>query len=82
LTRAFNAREGFTKKDDNLPERMEKEPLDSGKTKGKVVPRADFEKMLVEYYSLWKWDDQGRPTRKTLEEVGLGDIVKKLPYLK
>jgi aldehyde:ferredoxin oxidoreductase len=82
LTRAFNAREGFTKKDDNLPERMEKEPLDSGKTKGKAVPRADFEKMLAEYYGLWKWDDQGRPTKKALEEAGLEDIVKKLPYLK
>jgi aldehyde:ferredoxin oxidoreductase len=82
LTRAFNAREGFTKKDDSLPERMEKEPLNSGKTKGKTVPKADFEKMLAEYYKLWKWDAEGRPTRKTLEEVGLEDIAKKLPYLK
>jgi len=69
LTRAFNAREGFTKKDDNLPERMEKEPLKSGKTKGKFVPRADFEKMLTEYYKLWGWDDQGRPTKKSLQEA-------------
>ncbi len=82
LTRAFNAREGFTKKDDNMPERMEKEPLPSGKTKGKAVPRADFEKMLAEYYKLWSWDEQGRPTKKTLDEVGLSDIAKKLPYLK
>jgi len=82
LTRAFNAREGFTRKDDNLPERMEKEPLPTGKTAGKAVRRADFEKMLSEYYSLWKWDDQGRPTKKGLEDVGLSDIAKKLPYLK
>ena len=82
LVRAFNVREGFSRKDDNLPERMEKEPLPSGKTKGKVVPRADFEKMLSEYYKLWGWDDNGRPTKKSLEEAGLGDIVKKLPYLK
>jgi aldehyde:ferredoxin oxidoreductase len=82
LTRAFNAREGFTRKDDYLPERMEKEPLPSGKTAGKAVRRADFEKMLSEYYSLWGWDDQGRPTKKTLEAVGLSDIVRKLPYLK
>jgi len=82
LTRAFNAREGFTRKDDNLPERMEKEPLPSGKTKGKAVPRADFERMLSEYYKLWNWDDQGRPTKKTLDDVGLSDIAKKLPYLK
>ena len=82
LTRAFNAREGFTRKDDYLPERMEKEPLPSGKTKGKAVRRADFDKMLSEYYSLWNWDEEGRPTKKALEDVGLADIVKKLQYLK
>jgi aldehyde:ferredoxin oxidoreductase len=82
LTRAFNAREGFTRKDDYLPERMEKEPLPSGKTMGKAVKKADFERMLSEYYSLWGWDDQGRPTKKGLEDAGLGDIVAKLPFLK
>jgi len=82
LTRAFNVREGFTRKDDTMPERMEKEPLPDGKPKGHVVPRADFEKMLSEYYKLWGWDDQGRPTKKALDEAGLGDIVKKLTYLK
>jgi aldehyde:ferredoxin oxidoreductase len=82
LVKAFNAREGFSRKDDNLPERMEKDPLPSGKTKGKAVPRAEFEKMLSEYYKLWGWDDQGRPTKKALEDVGLGDIAKKLPHLK
>ncbi|MEM2892047.1 MAG: aldehyde ferredoxin oxidoreductase family protein [Thermoplasmata archaeon] len=82
LVRAFNVREGFSRKDDTLPERIEKDPLPSGKTKGKTVPRADFEKMLSDYYKLWGWDEQGRPTKKTLQEVGLSDIVKKLPYLK
>ncbi len=82
LTRAFNVREGFTRKDDTMPERIEKEPLPDGKPKGHVVPRADFERMLSEYYKLWGWDDQGRPTKKTLVEAGLGDIVKRLPNLK
>jgi aldehyde:ferredoxin oxidoreductase len=82
LTRAFNVREGFTRKDDTMPERIEKEPLPAGKPKGHAVPRKDFEQMLGEYYKLWNWDDQGRPTKKALEEAGLGDIVKKLPYLK
>jgi aldehyde:ferredoxin oxidoreductase len=81
LTRAFNAREGFTKKDDTLPDRMEKEPLTGGKTKGKAVPKADFEKMLTEYYQLWGWDPEGRPTKKSLQEAGLGDIIGKLQYL-
>ncbi|OGS43411.1 MAG: hypothetical protein A3K76_02890 [Euryarchaeota archaeon RBG_13_57_23] len=82
LTRAFNVREGFSRKDDTMPERLEKEPLPEGKTKGKNLPKADFEKMLSEYYKLWNWDDQGRPTKKSLQEAGLGDIVNKLPYLK
>ena len=82
LVRAFNVREGFSRKDDTLPERMEKEPLPVGKPKGHVVPRADFEKMLDEYYSLWGWDANGIPTKKTLEDAGLGDIAKKLPNLK
>jgi aldehyde:ferredoxin oxidoreductase len=64
LVKAFNVREGFSRKDDNLSERMEKDPL------------------LSEYYKLWGWDDQGRPTKKTLEENGLGDIAKRVPGLK
>ena len=82
LVRAFNVREGFSKKDDVMPERMASEPLPSGKTKGKAVPQEAFDKMLAEYYELWGWDEEGRPTRKTLEESGLGDIVDKLDYLK
>jgi aldehyde:ferredoxin oxidoreductase len=82
LTRAFNVREGFARKDDTLPKRIETEPLPEGKPKGKTVSRADFEKMLSEYYSLWGWDQDGKPTKKTLVDAGLGDIAKKLPYLK
>ena len=82
LTRSFNVREGFARKDDTLPERMENEPLRSGKTAGKSVSKASFETMLSEYYGLWGWDDQGRPTRATLQDAGLGEIVTKLPYLK
>jgi len=81
LTRAFNVREGFARKDDTLPYRMEKNPLPDGKPKGHAVPRADFEKMLSEYYKLWGWDDQGRPTRKALEDADLRDIVGRLDYL-
>ena len=82
LVRAFNVREGFSKKDDDMPERMETEPLPSGKTAGKAVPRESFDKMLAEYYQLWGWDEDGRPTKKTLEDSGLGDIAGRLDYLK
>lgn len=81
LTRAFNYREGFARKDDTLPERMASEPLPSGKAAGKAVPKESFEKMLSEYYALWGWDDQGRPTKAALQEAGLGEIAAKLPDL-
>ena len=81
LVRAFNVREGFSRKDDNMPERMSTEPLPSGKTQGKAVSREAFEKMLSEYYGLWGWDDEGRPTRQTLVDSGLGEIVDTLDYL-
>jgi len=82
LVRVFNVREGFSRKDDTMPERMSTEPLPSGKTEGKTVKPEDFEKMLTEYYQLWGWDQDGRPTKKTLQDAGLGDIIAKLPYLK
>lgn len=81
LTRAFNYREGFARKDDTLPERMVTEPLPSGKTAGKAVPKEAFETMLSEYYKLWGWDNQGRPTKAALQEAGLGDIASKLNNL-
>ncbi len=82
LTRAFNVREGFARKDDTLPEKMSMSPLRSGKTEGKSVSKESFERMLSEYYSLWGWDSDGKPTKDTLEKVGLGDIVSKLSYLR
>jgi aldehyde:ferredoxin oxidoreductase len=81
LVRAFNVREGFSRKDDTMPDRMATESLPSGKTKGKTVPREAFEKMLDEYYALWGWDKDGKPTKKTLEDCGLGEIVGTLDYL-
>ena len=81
LGRAFNVREGFSRKDDTMPDRMSTEPLPSGKTEGKTVSREAFETMLNEYYALWGWDEQGRPTKKTLEDAGLSDIVGTLDYL-
>ncbi len=76
LTRLFNNREGFSRKDDSIPPRVYLDPLPEGNPKGKVVPEAEFEKALTEYYGLWGWDDQGRPTKATLEELGLSDLAR------
>jgi aldehyde:ferredoxin oxidoreductase len=76
LTRLFNNREGFSRKDDSVPLRVFLDPLPEGNPKGKVVPEREFEEALAEYYKLWGWDDQGRPTKATLEELGLEDLTR------
>ncbi|HDM92690.1 MAG TPA: aldehyde:ferredoxin oxidoreductase, partial [Candidatus Korarchaeota archaeon] len=69
LERLFNAREGFNRKDDTLPERFTKEPLPSGPFAGSTV---ELEAMLEEYYSLRGWDPStGLPTEETLSRLGL-----------
>ena len=75
LTRLFNLREGFSRKNDSMPPRTYLDPLPEGNPKGKVVPEQDFQRMLSEYYRLFGWDDQGRPTPETLHELGLEELV-------
>ena len=75
LTRLFNLREGFSRKDDSMPPRVYLDPLPEGNPKGKVVPEKDFQRMLSEYYKLFGWDDQGRPTRETLHELDLEELA-------
>jgi aldehyde:ferredoxin oxidoreductase len=75
LARLFNLREGFSRKDDSIPPRVYLDPLPEGNPKGKVLPQEDFQKMLSEYYRLFGWDDQGRPTRDTLHRLALEDLA-------
>ncbi|MFC2007870.1 aldehyde ferredoxin oxidoreductase family protein [Chloroflexota bacterium] len=71
LERAFNLREGLSRDDDSLPERMLKEPLPDGPAKGQVV---NLEAMLNQYYQLRGWDQKtGFPTRKKLLVLGLDE---------
>ena len=72
LARVFNAREGFTRKDDSLPERLF-QPLENGALKGEVFPRDEFESALTVLYGLKGWDTiTGTPTPERLEELSLG----------
>jgi aldehyde:ferredoxin oxidoreductase len=79
VERAFNVREGLTRKDDRLPERMVNEPMPDGFAKGQVV---HLEPMLDEYYTYRQWDKAtGFPTRQKLEELKLDDIATELEAL-
>ncbi len=79
LAKAFNVREGFTRADDTLPERLMTEPLKAGASKGHVISREDLDTMLDEYYALRGWDvETGTPTRAKLTELGLAYVADAL----
>lgn len=76
LERAFNCREGFTRADDRLPERFLRESHAEGPLAGQVFEQ---EPMLDEYYDVRGWNSaSGRPTRATLERLGLKDAADEL----
>ncbi len=79
LARAFNVREGFTRKDDTLPERVLTEPLKSGASKGHFISKDDLKKMLDEYYTVRDWNlNTGVPSREKLVELGLAYVADEL----
>ncbi len=73
LERMFNNREGFSRKDDRLPDRYFKEPTPIGlpRVKGLKIDKGKFEIMLDEHYNLHGWDKNGVPTEKTLQRLGI-----------
>jgi aldehyde:ferredoxin oxidoreductase len=72
LTRMFNAREGFTRKDDTLPWRFLHEPVPDGPYQGALIRPDHFELMLEHYYQAKGWHGTtGNPTPATMERLGL-----------
>ncbi|MCP8322180.1 MAG: aldehyde ferredoxin oxidoreductase family protein, partial [archaeon] len=67
LKRLFNNRLGISRKDDRLPDRINK-PLPERGAKHKSP---DLDLMLDEYYQLRGWDEEGRPTTEKLTELEL-----------
>jgi aldehyde:ferredoxin oxidoreductase len=77
--KAFNIREGFTRTDDTLPERLMTEPLNTGASKGHVIRREELDTMLDECYSLRGWDVKtGTPTRAKMTDLGLAYVADAL----
>jgi aldehyde:ferredoxin oxidoreductase len=72
MMRLFNAREGFSRKQDILPERMFI-PIPDGPNAGIGINKEDFEIALDAYYEYAGWDKiTGVPTKETIERLDLG----------
>ena len=65
LERLMNTREGISRKDDTLPERLLTE---SGRENWPVI---ELESMLKKYYKLRKWDADGGVTDQTLAKLNI-----------
>jgi aldehyde:ferredoxin oxidoreductase len=71
MMRQLNARRGFAREHDQLPERLGK-ALPDGPAKGKCVNSEAFAGMLNQYYALMGWDSKtGNPAHAKLLELGL-----------
>ena len=59
IGRAFNQREGFTRKDDVVPQRLFKDKLKGGPADGQVMTEEGFQDMLDQYFEIMGWDENG-----------------------
>jgi len=72
MARAFNAREGFSRKEDTLPERFFQPLEGEGPLKGFLLDRKAFEEALDLYYAMMNWDpEKAKPTRAKLIELDI-----------
>ncbi|MFC1912583.1 aldehyde ferredoxin oxidoreductase family protein [Chloroflexota bacterium] len=91
LERAYNVREGMTRKADSLPKKFMDQPVtytrfdyqdvnNIRKVQQTAILKTDkFEKMKDEYYVLRGWDiASGVPTQETLEQNGLSHVAQDL----
>lgn len=72
LQRLFNMREGFSRKDDLLPERMKNLPQFGDYKDEEGCEIKNFGEMLDEYYEARGWDKQtGTPLPEKLHELDI-----------
>ncbi len=67
LERVINNNQGFTKKDDFLPEMF----YEQGTPENKPLDKKKYERELLNYYKALGWNKEGIPTRRTLQKLGI-----------
>lgn len=69
--RLYNYREGLGPEDDILPQRFFDNAIDAGTLKGSKLDKTRFQQIVRFYYSMMGWDENGRPNKATLYDLGL-----------
>lgn len=78
IKKAFNIREGWTRKDDHLPYRVQHEPMTQGPSAGHVVTEEELEYMKDLYYEAKGWTQDGLIPKQKLIELGMDDVAEEI----
>jgi aldehyde:ferredoxin oxidoreductase len=71
LAHVFNVREGFSRRDDTLPDRLFT-PLENGPLAGVGISREQFERAMTDLYIAKGWNPEtGAPTRERLKALDI-----------
>lgn len=73
LQRLVNTKFGLSRNEEKLPDRLYQTTKEGGHA-GKAPE--NLEPYLQKYYELRGWDEQGKPKKEKLKELGLTDILK------
>lgn len=76
LKKAYNMREGWTRRDDRLPPRIMKDPTSDGKAKGSRITEEELNLLLDNYYAARGWTKEGFLPKQKLIELQLNDLAK------
>ncbi len=75
MKKLFNLREGWTRNDDTLPQRVLQEVLPDGMAAGTVISSKDLDMMVSAYYEARGWTVEGNIPESKLAELGLDILV-------
>jgi aldehyde:ferredoxin oxidoreductase len=79
MMRVFNAREGFDRKDDQLPKKFFVPLEGTGPSAGVALDKKEFETALDTYYELMGWTNDGLPTKTKMVDLGIEWAAEYLP---
>ena len=75
MKKLFNVREGWTRADDTLPQRVLQEALPDGVAAGASISADDLDMMVSAYYEARGWTTDGNIPDAKLAELGLDALV-------
>ena len=78
LKKAFNIREGWTEKDDDLPYRWKHDPMTKGPSAGHVVTDEELAYLKKIYYEAKGWTEEGLIPKKLLIDLGMDDVAEEV----